>query len=376
MIKYIGIENFKSLKQIKIKPSYLNLCFGMNGMGKSTFLQMMLLLRQSYFKGVLQNQGLLLNDKDLISLGSGKDAFHYNSGKNDFIKFEIRSKENVKHKWKFKLAATSDILPLKKYLNDKDIAFQSISEMPLFNDNFQYLSAEHLAPQKQYQKSEFEVKQHRNIGIRGEYAVHYLSLFGTTEKIKNKNLRHKNAKSDALIHQTSAWLGEISPGTRLVVEDIKGIDTVRLGVQFETNTGYTNEFTPLNVGFGILYVLPVILSLLTSKPNSLLLIENPESHLHPKGQSSIGNLMARAAHNGVQIFCESHSDHIINGIRVAVKSKLLNSDKLSIYYFDRDSLDEEHQTRITDVYVDQKGELSEYPEGLLDEWENLLMNLI
>ncbi|MCP4135717.1 MAG: DUF3696 domain-containing protein [bacterium] len=178
------------------------------------------------------------------------------------------------------------------------------------------------------------------------------------------------------MHQTSAWLGEISPGTKLVIEDIKGIDSLRLGIQFETNTGFTNEFAPVNVGFGILYVLPVIVSLLKAEPGSIILMENPESHLHPKGQTAVGRLMALAAQNGVQIFCESHSDHIINGIRVAVKEKMLDNDNLAIYYFDRNINDDEHKTRVTEVFSDHKGELSDYPDGLLDEWDTLLMKLI
>jgi len=161
----------------------------------------------------------------------------------------------------------------------------------------------------------------------------------------------------------------------LVVEDIRGIDSVRLGIKFETNMGFTNDFSPANTGFGILYVLPVIVSLLKAEPDSIILMENPESHLHPKGQSAIGRLMALAAQNGVQIFCESHSDHIINGARVAIKESMLEKDKLAIYYFDR-KLNDEHKTRITEIFVDSKGELSAYPDGLLDEWNNLLMKLI
>ena len=106
------------------------------------------------------------------------------------------------------------------------------------------------------------------------------------------------------------------------------------------------------------------------------LIENPESHLHPKGQTAMGRLMALAAQNGVQVFCESHSDHIINGIRVAVKEKAIDKDKLAIYYFDRNPKDDEHRTRITEIFVDSYGTLSENVAGLLDEWSNLLSKLI
>ncbi|HOU31145.1 MAG TPA: AAA family ATPase, partial [Bacteroidales bacterium] len=83
MIKYIAIKNFKAFKSLKLKPSNLNLCFGMNGMGKSSLLQSLLLLRQSFQKGLLDTKGLLLNDKDLISIGTGKDAYYQSAGRGE-----------------------------------------------------------------------------------------------------------------------------------------------------------------------------------------------------------------------------------------------------------------------------------------------------
>jgi predicted ATPase len=123
-------------------------------------------------------------------------------------------------------------------------------------------------------------------------------------------------------------------------------------------------------------VLPLIVALLTAQPDDLVLIENPKSHLHPKGQTAIGKLMALAAQNGVQIFAESHSENVINGIRVAVKENLIDNKQVSIYYFDRKQNVSSHETKITHIQVDKFGELSHYPEGLLDEWNNLLMRLI
>ena len=118
------------------------------------------------------------------------------------------------------------------------------------------------------------------------------------------------------------------------------------------------------------------MTLLKSKKDDLIIIENPESHLHPKGQSSIGKLMSPAAQNGAQLFIESHSDHIINGIRVSVKEGLISTDNISVNYFDRNLKSNIHETEIINIKIDKNGELSKYPEGLLDEWTNLLMRLI
>ena len=376
MIKYLRIRNFKSLKSIHLKPANLNLCFGMNGMGKSTLLQALLLLRQSQQKGVLETKGLLLQGGDLISIGTGKDAFYQFAGREELLQFEIHTTSKLKYNWSFLFDAASDILPKAPETESDSGQHASLDKFSLFNHNFSYLSAERLSPQKVYPKSEYEVSRNRSIGPRGEYAVHYLSQFGMSEKIEFENLKHKNAKSDTLLHQTIGWLSDISPGARLMIEDIKGADLLKLGFQFETKSGYTNEYSPINVGFGILYVLPVILALLMAKPGDMVLVENPESHLHPQGQSTIGRLLAAAAANDVQIFCESHSDHIINGVRVAVKEGIIQQNQLAVYYFSRDLHAEEHKTEITEILVDRHGELNHYPEGLLDEWNNLLVKLI
>jgi predicted ATPase len=369
MISFIHIKNFKSLKNIYLKPNNLNLCFGINGMGKSSLLQVFLLLRQSFFKGTLPENGLLLQGGNLVTIGRGKDAFCQNAGKDELMTLEIKDTNGAEFIGHFRYESATDILPLESLTSNVEL-----QQASLFTPQFQYLSAEHLSPQTVYPKSEFEVARHKTLGIKGEYAIHYLSHFGSSEKISHQNLHHPNAHSDILLHQTAAWLGDISPGTKINIEDIKGTDLVRMGIQFETEDGYTNDFLPINVGFGITYVLPLIVALLKAQPDDLILIENPESHLHPKGQTTVGRLMALAAQNGVQIFAESHSDHIINGVRVAVKESLIDKANVSVYYFDRKA--SSHETKITHIKIDKFGELSNYPEGLLDEWNNLLMRLL
>ena len=115
------------------------------------------------------------------------------------------------------------------------------------------------------------------------------------------------------------------------------------------------------------------MALLTADENGLLLIENPESHLHPKGQKMIADLMARVSSTGTQVICESHSDHIINGLRVAVKENRFPYEELSIIYF---SKDKDQLTTTTEISADKNGILSEYPAGLLDEWGILMSALI
>ena len=101
------------------------------------------------------------------------------------------------------------------------------------------------------------------------------------------------------------------------------MDIVRMNFSFvDKNAGVTsNEYRPTSVGFGIAYVLPVLVALLSANEKYMVIIENPEAHLHPRGQVAMGELIARAAAAGVQVIVETHSDHVLNGVRLAVKGK-------------------------------------------------------
>lgn len=370
MIENIAIENFKLFRNTNLALKNLNLFTGLNGTGKSSIIQILLLLRQSQQTGILLTTGLNLKG-NLVELGTGKDIFNQFAGKDDLVKIKISTSNHIYY-WDFSYNADSDILPLVNKSNYSD----NLSGFSLFNRNFQYLNAEHIIPLNTYKKSEFEVVQNRQIGKRGEYAVHYLSEYGL-EPIQYPNLIHPKAKSNRLLHNVEAWLNEISPGVKVIVEDIKGLDLIRLSFQYEDENGYTNEYKPINVGFGITYALPVVVALLTTNSDKITIIENPESHVHPKGQAKIGELIALSTANNCQIFVETHSDHILNGIRVAIRENKLPHSKAAIYYFDRTSNGKsEHESTIATIHIDRNGELSEYPKGLLDEWSSQLFKLI
>lgn len=215
----------------------------------------------------------------------------------------------------------------------------------------------------------------KHIGLSGEYAAYYLNQFGSKYKV-SQSLRHPNAVADTLIEQANAWMGEISPGVTLATRYLPEINKVILDYQYTLGLTKTNVFKPKNVGFGITYVLPVVVSLLTAEEGKIIVIENPESHIHPRGQAKLGELIALAANTGAQLFIETHSDHILNGIRVAVKNELLSKEKANILYFEKETTEYEQFSKITSIKIDRNGELSEYPIDFLDEWNNQLLNLI
>lgn len=370
MISKIAIQNFKSLRNIELECSNLNLLSGLNGMGKSSVLQALLLLRQSHSKGHLLKDGLTLKG-DLVNIGTGRDALFRDTSDKEEITFSLFFSEKgdtINYKWIFGYETNkdieefkyseSDVLPFAEGGNPFEIESKltdpeplpELSGLPLFNIHFQYLNAERWV-KNLYERSDFQVVQNRNLGKNGEFTPHYLVHFGSkTSEWVNDKLLYPNTEIKTLDFQVSAWMNEISPGTNVNTERITGMDAIKLSYGKE-------EFTPTNVGFGITYILPVIVALLSAKPGDILIIENPESHLHPQGQSAIGRLMGLCAQQGVQIFVESHSDHILNGICVAIHKGHLKSDMAKFYFLHKKN--NESFSTIYDVKVNQSGRIDD-----------------
>jgi predicted ATPase len=130
---------------------------------------------------------------------------------------------------------------------------------------------------------------------------------------------------------------------------------------------------PQNVGFGLTQIFPIIVALLAAQVGDMLLIENPEVHLHPRAQQDIGTLIARVAASGVQCIVETHSDHVLNGIRLAVKKGIAWPEDIAIHFF---SQDEKGETSVLSPHVDMSGRLDAWPEGFFDQFDSALSQLL
>jgi hypothetical protein len=197
----------------------------------------------------------------------------------------------------------------------------------LFGDSFQYLSAERIGPRPSFPKSDYWVREHQQLGVSGEYTSHFLSLFGE-RKVAQQVLAHPQEETLTLKAQVDAWMGEVSPGILVEVRGYPDIDFISLQYAFVVGKQVSNSYRSPNAGFGITFTLPVVVALLSASPGALILLENPEAHLHPQGQVKMAELMARAASCGIQVVVESHSDHILNGVRIAVRQGILHASQV------------------------------------------------
>lgn len=365
MINRVYIKNFKSLKEVDVLLANLNLLMGINGMGKSSFVQSLLLLVQS---DKLEERVIDLNGL-LAKIGQGRDAL-YQFAEEDHIVFELTFEHHPKFTWDIEYQKDKEKLNAKNgFTKDQMSFFRKNTKL------FQYISAERIGPRDIYEASSVVVADKKQLGLLGEFAAYYLNVFGQ-EYIVPQELRHPKGNSSNLLSQINAWMKEISPGVSLNTKYVPEVNKVILDYQFDLINDKTISFRPKNVGFGISYVLPIVLALLTSEKGKTIIIENPESHIHPRGQAELGNLIALAANIGAQLFIETHSDHILNGIRVAVKENLIDKSRVNVMYFDKTTTEKEQYTSITQIRIDSKGELSAYPKNMIDEWGNQLFKLM
>jgi predicted ATPase len=369
MIERLQLSNFKSIKEGVFDLENLTIFSGLNGMGKSSALQSMLLLRQSFEKHLLPDNGLSLTG-EYVQIGTGKDLL-FTDSQDEFVYIEMHW-EHSSVRFRFDYRENSDLQPIARL--EGDLTGDPWEEA-LFTPGFQYLSAERISPKSIYDVSDYAVNQRRFLGINGEFTAHFLAE-NSPKKIHINALRHEKSLTDNLGDNLNAWMSDISPGIKVVAKMIPEVNKVSLHYQFSSRTESTAPFRPENIGYGLTYVLPIVTAVLSARSGDLLFIENPESHLHPGGQSLVARLIALACQAGVQIVVETHSDHFLNGIRTSVKANGIDPDKVSIYFLSRDIESTEHAIEIEQVSIGADGKVSHWPSGFFDEWDKSLDALI
>lgn len=369
MIERLSLRNFKSIQEDAFDLENLNLFSGLNGAGKSSVFQSLLLLRQSFDKHMLPDTGISLVG-EYTSIGTGRDLLFVGADE-ETIGIRLEWSEHELD-FRFSYTEASDMQPRQSGSND---IIGAPFETALFTPQFQYLSANRISPKTTHEVSDYAVNQNRALGITGEYTAHFLAVNGS-KNITIGELVHPNASTASIIDNLNAWMSEITPGTKVIAKLIPEINQASLHYQFASASEMTGKFRPENVGFGLTYVLPVVLAILAARSGDILMIENPESHLHPRGQSQMGKLVSIAAQNGVQIFIETHSDHFFNGVRNAIKSKHIECSNIQTYFLSRDPESDQHNAVVHNVSIDEKGRAEYWPPGFFDEWEKNLDALL
>jgi predicted ATPase len=383
MVSKIELVNFKSHKETKINLRNLTILCGSNGVGKSSLIQILLLLREAFLKD--KSFDILDLKSNPIKIGTASDAIYEFA---EFDGFKITLTFNEIKTCIFQYDAISEDDKSKSFIRLKknNQEFENIEQdNSLFNFNFQYISAARLGPQEQYPKDDKIVDVHKQISViegKAEYFVHFLDKYRNQDVINELCYPNEHNYRD-LYTQVTLWEKHIFNGANTEVQDVGKLGYL-LKYSFDnekSTTKRTKSFDAKNVGFGLTYTLPIIVSILSAQKGSLLIIENPEAHLHPGGIARLTELICLAAQAGIQIIIETHSDHVINGVLVQSKQFEVSEPKtgidkknVSIYQILRD--DKEHYSIAIPIQIEEGGRIYEKPAGFFDQISNDLRELI
>ncbi|KAA6328383.1 hypothetical protein EZS27_022714 [termite gut metagenome] len=405
MIKGIRIKNFKLFKEETNVPlSNINLLTGINGRGKSTVLQTLLLMKQSPEYDRTTNK-IIFNGND-IKMGSFKDVKNIQSNENielafkyenfliryslqpnesdplvaDITKIECDDELNL---FRLELTRNENLFKIicrdhetdenfttylhDLFINGTILAQQRSSFCPIIKEtlNFSrihYVSADRIGPQLYYQEK--SIKDFPTVGALGEDTInalfHYKDVLVGEAFIESLNKFFHIASDEigkTVELQTEFWLDKLFDGAKYEIKRIEEANLLTFGISPD---GTFNYYKPTNVGFGYSYVLPILVAGLIAKSGDIFIVENPEAHLHPYAQSVIAKFLTLVSLNNVQVIIESHSEHILNGLRVSVYDKIISSENLNVLYFDRN-----FESPFLKIAIEEDGGIKNWPPDFL-----------
>ncbi len=368
MLEQLELRHFKCFEKLDLPLAPLTLLSGPNASGKSSVLQALVLLHQTIREHEWSIR-LMLNGGS-VQLGTVLDVVDKVHGRRQFEVGLVEGASTIR--WTFhgnrdEMSMTTErvqldgvdfanppalqhLLPPKQY--------DSASSFAMRLRDLTYVTAERVGPREIYVLEDRQAA--RVVGPRGEHTLSVLYRVGT------ERIRDSFICADVLptgLKQIEARMGEFFPGCRLDVQLVPQANAVTLGIRTSDDTDFHR---PVHVGFGITQVLPIVVTAVAAREQDILLIENPEVHLHPAGQARMGTFLAEVAASGTQVIVETHSDHVLNGIRRAVKAGTLPSEQALLHFF-RPRGSELDQ--VVSPKLDSDGRIDVWPEGFFDQFD-------
>lgn len=367
----LNISGFKCFKDDSFTLKEITLLTGSNGTGKSSLIQALLLVRLAIEKNLKHssqkdyqnisewNDNLIpLNNGYQLKLGTNFDIIREKETKENAIKIQLNEEKFV-----FKFPSDEEnSTSLEVDYMPKNIG----KDIPFWRKNeFYYLHTERLGPRHSLEQNSTEFI---NCGYQGEYTAQVLAKYGEKAGFSSAMIQ---PKTSLLLLAVNKWLDTICPNVT-----VSAVPAGDMSYQIKlTGTSNKSPMLATNIGFGISYSLPIIVTGLVAKKGSLFIVENPEAHLHPKGQSNIGYFLGKVAEAGVKIIIETHSEHVVNGLRRAIlESNLLKATDANIYFFN--GFDSKQSSKVELIGIDEDGSLSKFPKDFFDQVNQDLSEII
>lgn len=366
MLTRLDLKYFKCFELLKLPLAHLTLLSGSNASGKSSVLQALVLLHQTMREHEWSTR-LMLNG-NAIRLGTVTDVVDKVHGRRN-CEIGVEDGSPTYH-WVFtgersdmSMAVERMILSTVSYDRPKSLRYLLPLDfdgdaMSLANrlKGITYITAERVGPREVYALEDRQIAT--VVGPAGEHAVSILHWGRDEETISGLVLK---GLPPTRLRQVEERMRIFFPGCGLVVQQVPQANAVTLGLRTSADTSFHR---PIHEGFGLTQVFPIVVAALSAAKEDILLIENPEVHLHPAGQSLMGQFLAEVAQAGIQVVLETHSDHVLNGIRRFVKGEQINPEQVAIHFF-RPRTDEAAQ--VISPQLDASGNIDAWPEGFFDQ---------
>lgn len=362
MVKKISFKNykiFKSKQTLELRP--ITILIGKNNSGKSAVAKLPTMIASS-LRGKLSVPVQPQNDG--ISLGSSYENLIYNGYTTDNLEFDISTDSE-----KLSVAIYADRhnkISFSKYIfndNEVDVKTNTFKGFTQEENKFEtlHLNYDYIGPFRRLPESNYpnNFNEYDKIGKEGENAYPILIQWS-----ENRN---------PIFDKISEWYKDNFEGWELKVSQITGYaQTFEIGLK----NNDLRAVNLLNVGQGIHQVLPLIVrSYMPTEKETLIIIEEPETHLHPAAH---GNLAQRFAESYLEdknksYLIEAHSENFVLRMRRLVAEGLLNKDDLRIYYIHFDQYAKE--SSLQPIEVDEEGEVAWWPEGIFSESLNEVIQI-
>ncbi len=356
MIVSANIRGFKRFKDQRFKFAPLTMLTGLNGSGKTSLIHAVLLAHEA---ATSRKMSVRLNGPFGIELGTAEDVLNWEA--RDGLELAFENDDGTISEWQLTMPYEEALyLVVRKMPANLPSSFRGKPR------SLTYLSAERFGPRGSGATSPLPAGD-LEVGTHGEFCAHVLSEIGSSV-IDNADRSHPLSDSAVprlLKYELEQWLGEIArpvevDGSRLSNSSVAELRYRTTGTQWVRAT---------NMGFGVTYALPVILAGLIAARDSLLIVENPEAHLHPAGQSRMGVFLSWLAAHGVQVLLETHSDHVINGVRRGIAEyKYLDPQAAVVHWFGGFE-DAGEENSIKELEINANGAISSWPRGFFDQYQ-------
>ena len=342
LINSLGLKNFKCFEELDVKFAPITLLTGANSSGKSSLINAILaVLQTEQFPFYLSPNGKYVN------MGSFEEIIYQNKADecfDVFIEFNQDIDATFDTQW-YRNSANG--LPRMRNMYDVDPSYVPED----FEKDFNYVGSFRHPPERTYYQ---KAKAQQKIDVDGVGYIDQIIEWEETNPEKLEELNQMMRRVELFVQIQSNKLK---------------------GGRFELTVKVKESSKPASlpdVGFGISQFLPIIVADLQLSNESCLAISQPEIHLHPKIQAQFGNYLAnQVKQTQKQYIVETHSEYILNRIRLLLVMGELKSEDVRVLYFENDGV----KSTVYDVEFTPKGAVKGAPRGFFDMYEMDVMDI-